>query len=75
MLEQEIQSSAKLGFVRSKHDYCLYTRTDERGKDALFVVLYVDDLLIAGMKLSTILKLKRELSRMFAMTDCGQDGQ
>nr|XP_029717511.1 uncharacterized protein LOC115260614 [Aedes albopictus] len=37
----------KLGFVRSKHDYCLYTWFSEDGNDAIFLVLYVDDLHVA----------------------------
>lgn len=47
----------KLGFTRSKHDYCLYTKRDKLG-DLLILVLYVDDLLIAGNKLSAIDDLK-----------------
>lgn len=34
------------GFTRSKNDYCLYIKTNKQ--ERLYVLLYVDDLLIAG---------------------------
>lgn len=60
----------KLGFKRSRHNYCLYTRCD--ADDELYIVLYVDDLLIAGRKLESIVRLKKQLSKVFCMTDCGE---
>lgn len=61
----------RLGFVRSKHNYCLYTWCSEDGNDTIFLVLYVDDLMIVGTKLETIQALKKKLSQFFEMTDCG----
>lgn len=60
-----------LGFQRSKHDYCLYTRFDEKNDVILILLLYVDDLLIAGNKLKQIELLKEKLSSEFEMSDCG----
>lgn len=60
----------KIGFIRSRHDYCLYTRHEEGNE--LYVVLYVDDLLIAGRKVESISRLKKKLSTVFSMTDCGE---
>lgn len=60
----------QLGYVRSKHDYCLYIK--ENKKDVMYIVLYVDDLLIAGKSLPDITKLKKKLSEKFEMTDCGE---
>lgn len=60
----------KIGFTRSSHDYCLYTKCTPG--DELIIVLYVDDLLIAGRKLTSIVRLKKELSAVFKMTDCGE---
>lgn len=60
-----------LGFKRSNHDYCLYTKFDEKKEDVLIIIMYVDDLLIAGSKMSTINKLKSDLSARFEMSDCG----
>lgn len=50
----------KLGFVRSKKDYCLYTLA--KPGDEIFLVLYVDELLIVGRNLARIQKLKHILS-------------
>lgn len=60
----------KLGFVRSKRDYCLYVR--HRDDDEMYIILYVDDLLIAGRNLSSINMVKKKLASVFAMTDCGE---
>lgn len=63
-------SLLKLGFHRSSRDYCLYVSTVD--SDEVYLVLYVDDLLIVGRKIQTIEKLKRRLSVEFEMTDCGE---
>ena len=60
-----------LGFSRSRHDYCLYTKLSTNNTDDLIIVMYVDDLLIAGNKLNSIEKLKQDLSKRFEMSDCG----
>lgn len=46
-----------LGFRRSLHDYCLYVRVVPG--DEIYIILYVDDLLIAGRKIETIEYLKK----------------
>lgn len=53
----------RIGFTRSCHDYWLCTRCTEGDE-----TIYVDDLLIAGRKLSygTV----KELSTVFKITDC-----
>ena len=50
---------------------CMYTRINNDKSDMLIIVMYVDDLLIAGSSVSNIEKLKRELSEKFRMSDCG----
>uniref|UniRef100_A0A1Y1JUX7 Integrase catalytic domain-containing protein n=1 Tax=Photinus pyralis TaxID=7054 RepID=A0A1Y1JUX7_PHOPY len=60
----------QIGFVRSKHDYCLYTR-NENGQH-IFLVLYVDDLLLVGKTLSDMENVKKLLSEQFSMSDCGE---
>lgn len=57
------------GFDRSKHDYCLYFKFT--ASNVLYLILYVDDILIAGNNLELIEKLKKELSKIFKMSDCG----
>lgn len=41
-----MSSELCLGFVRSQYDYCLYTNINE--ENIIFLLLYVDDFLIAG---------------------------
>ena len=60
-----------LGFMRSKHDYCLYVKKGN-SSNILILVLYVDDLLIAGNQLSEVEELKKDLGKRFEMSDCGQ---
>lgn len=57
------------GFSRSKHDYCLYIKTNRQGN--VYIIIYVDDVLIFGRQMNAILEAKTILSRKFQMTDCG----
>ena len=59
-----------LGFKRSAHDYCLYVRF--KNSNTMYLLLYVDDVLIAGSSLDEINILKNELSKEFEMSDCGE---
>ena len=59
----------KLGFIRSSHDYCLYTRT--KNGHLIYLVLYVDDIILAGISESEIEEVKLKLSKQFQMSDCG----
>lgn len=43
----------KLGFQRSNYDICLYCRGNG-GKNSLYLVLYVDDMLLANCDKSAI---------------------
>lgn len=57
-------------FVRSEHDQYVYTREDSN-KGAVYLLLYVDDMLIASKSMSEVEKLKAELSSEFEMKDLG----
>ncbi|KMQ86201.1 integrase core domain protein, partial [Lasius niger] len=57
------------GFIRSEYDYCLYVRTTKLGK--IFILLYVDDLLLAGTDKQEVLEVKSVLNRCFKMKDFG----
>lgn len=59
-----------LGFKRSQHDYCLYTKNNNG--NVMLLLLYVDDVLIAGNDLNDIERVKKKLSSVFDMSDCGE---
>ena len=58
------------GFTRCSADHCVYTKRlgDER---YIMMLLYVDDMLIAGDDMKYIQNLKKELSKSFSMKDLG----
>ena len=58
------------GYVRSQEDHCLYTKKLNDGS-LIILVLYVDDMLIAGKSKDEITMLKNALSKQFAMKDLG----
>lgn len=62
----------KNGFTRSKRDYCLYTKFSPSKDDILYLIMYVDDLLIAGSSPTSIEALKNKLSKQFELSDCGK---
>ncbi|KAL2240869.1 UNVERIFIED_CONTAM: Retrovirus-related Pol polyprotein from transposon RE1 [Sesamum indicum] len=57
------------GFVQSKHDYCLFTKTSTNG--FLVLLLYVDDILVAGTSNEHIAAVKDYLDRLFTIKDLG----
>ena len=61
----------QLGYHRSDSDPCMYTRqlADE---SRIYLILYVDDMLIAGSNQAEIGKLKRSLHDKFAMKELRQ---
>lgn len=60
---------SKEGFVRSKCDSCLYRKYSGSGN--IYVLVYVDDLLIFGLNEHEITKLKAALNTEFKMKDLG----
>lgn len=56
-----------LGFRRSEIDNCLYTATISG--ELVYLLIYVDDILIASHSLNVIIKLKAKLKAEFEMTD------
>lgn len=59
----------KLGFKRSKSDYCLYVLRDENF--VVYLILYVDDMMICSNCDKIIDDIKKELAREFSMKDLG----
>jgi Reverse transcriptase (RNA-dependent DNA polymerase) len=59
----------KYGFVQSKSDYSLFTCS--KGSAFLAILIYVDDLIVAGNDGTTIKQFKEYLSGAFHMKDLG----
>ncbi|WVZ61696.1 hypothetical protein U9M48_011528 [Paspalum notatum var. saurae] len=57
------------GFKRSDYDSCVYLKTVNGS--AIYLLLYVDDMLIAAKKKSEIAKLKAQLNKEFEMKEFG----
>ena len=55
---------------RSDIDKCLYIY--EKGNTKIFLIVYVDDLIIAGNNKFELEKIKIALTREFSMTDLGE---
>ena len=58
------------GYTRSHYDNCVYYRQFEE-RSFIYLLLYVDDMLIASMDMSLIKKLKFQLNQEFEMKDLG----
>ena len=58
------------GFVQSYEDYSLFSYV--KGEKCIRVLIYVDDLIVAGNDLSMIAKFKKHLSDCFHMKDLGK---
>lgn len=59
----------EMEFRRSESDYCLYTK--KVGNDYIYLLLYVDDICLAGADLEYLKTCKKELMEKFQMTDKG----
>lgn len=60
----------KQGYLRSEYDPCVYLK-GSRVEDMVYLLLYVDDMLIASKQMETIQRLKDQLSSEFEMKDLG----
>jgi hypothetical protein len=56
-----------LGFVRRRDDHCVYSK--KVGNHFIYVVLYVDDMLLVGNNMDVIKEVKSQLSSKFYMKD------
>ena len=64
----EVKTS--LGFVEKKVDHCVYLKNS--GSKLIFLVLYVDDILLASNDLDLLNKTKGLLSKSFDMKYLGE---
>jgi hypothetical protein len=60
----------KFGFKENEVDNCIYVKF--RGSKFIFLVLYVDDILLASSDMNLLLETKRFLSSKFDMKDLGE---
>ena len=60
----------RIGYSRCEFDCCVYMRLCEDGSP-IYLMLYVDDMLIASKNLHEIERLKALLSREFEMKNLG----
>ena len=58
------------GFQKSSFGCCVYSKTIEGG-DKIYLLLYVDDMLITYKEMECINNLKQQLSNTFKMKDLG----
>ena len=61
---------ASYGFVENKVDQCIYCKVS--GRKFIFLILYVDDILLASSDLGLLHETKRMLSNNFDMKDLGE---
>ena len=60
----------KLGFIRNPTEPCVYKKLS--GSIIIFLVLYVDDILLIGNNISLLESVKSSLSQVFSMKDLGE---
>jgi hypothetical protein len=58
------------GFKENEGDNCIYVKF--RNRKFIFLILYVDDILLASSDVSLVSKTKRFLSSNFDMKDLGE---
>lgn len=61
---------SRLGFHRSEYDNCLYTKFDST--ESIYILVFVDDILICGKNKQEIINVKNKLSSKFKMKDMGK---
>ena len=57
----------EFGFLKNKDEPCVYKKAS--GSIMVFLILYVDDILLIGNDVPTLLNVKQWLGKCFAMKD------
>ena len=63
------QTIKSFGFIQYPDEPCVYKR---RNKNVVFLILYVDDILLIGNDVGTLLSVKVWLSNQFDIKDFGE---
>lgn len=63
----------RTGYIRCQADHCCYIKQFDNSY--IILLLYVDDMLIAGANIDEINNLKKQMSEDFAMKDLGDAKQ
>lgn len=61
---------SKMSFKRSEYEYCLYIKTNVKSK--MYILIYVDDLLVAGTNEKEVDNVIKILNNTFKMNNLGQ---
>ncbi|TPX52460.1 DNA-directed DNA polymerase [Powellomyces hirtus] len=64
----------QLGFVQSNADNCIYAPHAQDPKSALYLLVYVDNMILTSKSMVQINHIKTELSKQFKMTNMGALG-
>nr|GFC08478.1 retrotransposon protein, putative, Ty1-copia subclass [Tanacetum cinerariifolium] len=60
----------KFGFIQNRDEPCVYRKAS--GSDVVFLILYVDDILIMGNNIPRLKEVKDYLGKCFSMKDLGE---
>ncbi|GJU15472.1 retrotransposon protein, putative, ty1-copia subclass [Tanacetum coccineum] len=60
----------KFGFIQNRDEPCVYRKAS--GSDVVFLILYVDDILIMGNNILRLKEVKDYLGKCFSMKDLGE---
>ena len=58
------------GFIKNEDDPCVYKKVS--GSIVIFLILYVDDILLIGNDIPTLQSVKTWLGNYFSMKDLGE---
>jgi len=59
------------GFIKNKEEACVYKKVS--GSSVVFLILYVDDILLIGNNIPMLESVKTSLKNSFSMKDLGED--
>ena len=60
----------EFGFMKNENEPCVYKKVS--GSEIVFLVLYVDDILLIGNDIPTLQSVKSWLEKFFSMKDLGK---